>query len=95
METIIPELIVRIIMFVCRHVKSLARFGRKSPDQQSVAAHNWQQLGAGFDINYRRNPRCFQMVWGNIAPTAAFYFGAGLALLAMVGLLFIIKEKKP
>ena len=30
----------------------------------------------------------------NIAPASAFYFGAGLALLAMVGLLFIIKEKK-
>ena len=34
------------------------------------------------------------VLWGNIAPAAAFYFGAGLALLAMVGLLFIIKEKK-
>ena len=34
------------------------------------------------------------VLWGNIAPAAAFYFGAGLALLAMVGLMFIIKERK-
>ena len=34
------------------------------------------------------------VLWGNIAPAAAFYFGAGLALLAMVGLMVIIKERK-
>ena len=34
------------------------------------------------------------VLWGNIAPAAAFYFGAGLALLAMLGLMFIIKERK-
>ena len=34
------------------------------------------------------------VLWGNIAPAAAFYFGAALALLAMVGLMFIIKERK-
>jgi MFS family permease len=34
------------------------------------------------------------VLWGNIAPAAAFHFGAGLALLAMVGLMFIIKERK-
>ena len=34
------------------------------------------------------------VLWQNIAPAAAFYFGASLALLAMVGLMFIIKERK-
>jgi MFS family permease len=34
------------------------------------------------------------MLWDHIAPAAAFYFGAGLALVAMVGLMFLIKERK-
>lgn len=34
------------------------------------------------------------VLWANIAPAAAFYFGAALALVAMVGLMFIIKERK-
>lgn len=34
------------------------------------------------------------VLWGNIAPAAAFYFGASLALIAMVGLMFIVKERK-
>jgi MFS family permease len=34
------------------------------------------------------------ILWDRIAPAAAFYFGAGLALLAMVGLMFLIKERK-
>jgi MFS family permease len=34
------------------------------------------------------------VLWQQIAPAAAFYFGAGLALVAMVGLMFIIKERK-
>jgi len=34
------------------------------------------------------------VLWGRIAPAAAFYFGAGLALLAMVGMIFIIKERR-
>jgi MFS family permease len=34
------------------------------------------------------------IMWDRIAPAAAFYFGAALALLAMVGLMLIIKERK-
>ena len=34
------------------------------------------------------------ILWDRIAPAAAFYFGAGLALIAMVGLMLIIKERK-
>jgi MFS family permease len=34
------------------------------------------------------------VLWDRIAPAAAFYFGAGLALLAMVGMIFIIKERR-
>ena len=34
------------------------------------------------------------IMWDKIAPAATFYFGAGLALLAMVGLMFLIKERK-
>ena len=34
------------------------------------------------------------ILWDRIAPAAAFYFGAGLALLAMFGLMFLIKERK-
>lgn len=34
------------------------------------------------------------VLWDKIAPAAAFYFGAGLALLAMVGMIFIIKERR-
>ena len=34
------------------------------------------------------------ILWDRIAPAAAFYFGAALALLAMVGLMLIIKERK-
>ena len=34
------------------------------------------------------------VMWDRIAPAATFYFGAGLALLAMVGLMFLIKERK-
>ena len=34
------------------------------------------------------------VMWDKIAPAATFYFGAGLALLAMVGMMFIIKERK-
>jgi MFS family permease len=34
------------------------------------------------------------LLWDAFAPAAAFYFGAGLALLAMVGMLFLIKERK-
>jgi MFS family permease len=34
------------------------------------------------------------ILWDRFAPAAAFYFGAGLALLAMVGLMFLIKERK-
>jgi MFS family permease len=34
-------------------------------------------------------------MWEAIKPAAAFYFGAGLALLAMVGILVIVKEHRP
>ncbi len=34
------------------------------------------------------------ILWDRIAPAAAFCFGAALALLAMVGLMLIIKERK-
>jgi MFS family permease len=34
------------------------------------------------------------IVWSRIAPAATFYIGAGLALIAMVGLIFMIKEVK-
>jgi MFS family permease len=34
------------------------------------------------------------ILWDRIAPAAAFYFGAVLALLAMVGLMLLIKERK-
>jgi MFS family permease len=34
------------------------------------------------------------IMWDKISPAATFYFGAGLALLAMVGLMFLIKERK-
>ena len=34
------------------------------------------------------------VLWDKIAPAATFYFGAGLALIAMTGLMFIIKERK-
>jgi MFS family permease len=34
------------------------------------------------------------VLWDKVAPAAAFYFGAGLALLAMVGLMFLIRERK-
>jgi MFS family permease len=34
-------------------------------------------------------------VWDHIGPAATFYLGACLALLAMVGMLIIIKEAKP
>ena len=34
------------------------------------------------------------VLWDTFKPAAAFYFGAGLALLAMVGLMFLIKERK-
>jgi MFS family permease len=34
------------------------------------------------------------VMWDRISPAATFYFGAGLALLAMVGLMFLIKERK-
>ena len=34
------------------------------------------------------------VLWDRIAPAAAFYFGAGLALLAMVGMILIIKERR-
>jgi len=32
-------------------------------------------------------------MWQAISPAATFYFGAGLALLAMAGILFIVKER--
>ncbi len=32
-------------------------------------------------------------MWEAISPAATFYFGAGLALLAMLGIVFIVKEK--
>jgi MFS family permease len=34
------------------------------------------------------------ILWDRIAPAAAFYFGATLALIAMVGLMLVIKERK-
>jgi MFS family permease len=34
------------------------------------------------------------ILWDRIAPAAAFYFGAALALIAMVGLMLIINERK-
>jgi MFS family permease len=34
------------------------------------------------------------ILWDRIAPAAAFYFGAALALIAMVGLMLVIKERK-
>jgi len=34
------------------------------------------------------------IVWSRIAPAATFYIGAGLALIAMAGLIFMIKEVK-
>jgi MFS family permease len=34
------------------------------------------------------------LLWDAFAPAAAFYFGAGLALLAMVGMMLFIKERK-
>jgi MFS family permease len=34
------------------------------------------------------------ILWDKISPATTFYFGAGLALLAMVGLAFLIKERK-
>ena len=34
------------------------------------------------------------ILWDRIAPAAAFYFGATLALIAMVGLMLIINERK-
>jgi len=34
------------------------------------------------------------VLWDRIAPAAAFYFGAGLALLAMLGMIFLIKERR-
>ena len=33
------------------------------------------------------------VLWDTFAPAAAFYFGAGLALLAMVGMMVLIKER--
>ncbi len=33
------------------------------------------------------------VLWDTFSPAAAFYFGAGLALLAVVGMLLVIKEK--
>jgi len=34
------------------------------------------------------------ILWSKYSPAAAFYFGAGLALLAMVGIMFLMKERK-
>jgi MFS family permease len=33
------------------------------------------------------------VLWDRFAPAAAFYFGAGLALLAMVGMMLFVKER--
>lgn len=32
------------------------------------------------------------ILWDNVNPAATFYFGAGLALLAMLGMMAVIKE---
>jgi hypothetical protein len=34
------------------------------------------------------------LLWDAFAPAAAFYFGAGMALLAMLGMILFIKERK-
>jgi MFS family permease len=34
------------------------------------------------------------LLWDMVSPAAPFYFGAGLAFIAMVGLLFLLKESK-
>jgi MFS family permease len=34
-------------------------------------------------------------MWEAISPAATFYFGAGLALLAMLGIAFVVKEQTP
>jgi hypothetical protein len=33
------------------------------------------------------------LLWDTITPAAAFYFGAGLAFLSMLGMMILIKER--
>ena len=34
------------------------------------------------------------LLWDYVNPAATFYFGAGLAFIAMIGMLFLLKEKQ-
>jgi hypothetical protein len=34
-------------------------------------------------------------LWEAVSPAAPFYLGAGLAFIAMVGLMFVVKEQFP
>ncbi len=35
------------------------------------------------------------LLWDYVSPASTFYFGAGLAFIAMIGMLFLLKEQKP
>jgi MFS family permease len=34
------------------------------------------------------------VLWDYVSPASTFYFGAGLAFVAMVGMMFFLKEKQ-